>query len=437
MIKLYDTLSGSLKELKNKEINIYTCGPTVYNFIHIGNARPMILTDTLVRFLEFQNYKVNYLLNITDVDDKIIQRAIEENSDELEISKKYTNFFLKDLEALNIKMPSKITPISTKLNEMIIFIEDLIAKGYAYEVDGNVYFDIESNKSEYGVLSKQKIKELNIGNRVEKEENKKNAADFVLWKKTNLGIRWESPWGLGRPGWHTECALLIDDYFDRGLDIHVGGIDLKFPHHENERIQYVSKNYTELASIWMYNGHLSVEDVKMSKSLNNFILVKDFLSENHSNILRYIYLVSNYKQPQNLSSLVMKQAADWNNKVISLIKQVEWMTIINELKIESEPIKTNIEQFIKYMSDDLNTPMVLTLVDKMIKDLNKEIKEKVLTTSFEDLKTILKVLGFNFQTPKISENDKELLINWRKSINEKNYEKADNIRAQLYEKGII
>ncbi|ALD65940.1 cysteine--tRNA ligase [Spiroplasma cantharicola] len=443
-MKLYDSLKREFVEIDVPKFCIYSCGPTVYDFIHIGNARPLILTDIIVRYLEYMEIKYKYLLNITDIDDKIIQRAAENNITEEDHAKIYSDAFLNDLKNLNIKSPTLITPISSKISEILIFIDDLLKKGFAYEKKGNVYFDISQWNNQYGSLSNQNINNLNNGERIEVDENKKNPQDFILWKKTKTGKKWLSKWGFGRPGWHTECALLIDDFFKDTIDIHVGGIDLKFPHHENERIQYIAKNSKELSNIWLHNGHISIEDVKMSKSLKNTILVKDFLEENGANSLRYIFLNSNYRQPLNISQDLINQSLDWVSKIESLLKTINWSTAIGQLILINEtPIDEDfnsykyITNFKSLLNDDLNTPMIISLIDEMCKSINIQMKNKKVDLTYKKLLSILKVLGFNFNIKKLDKLDIEKIKEWKILVSQKKFDKADKLRETLKQENII
>ncbi|AKU79276.1 cysteine--tRNA ligase [Spiroplasma turonicum] len=443
-MKIFDSFTGSLKNIDTKNITMYTCGPTVYDYIHIGNARPLILADTLVRFFKYLNINYNYLLNITDIDDKIINKALSLKISEEELVEKYRNAFLVDMKNLNLVPPTSIISISSKIDEIIFFIDDLLEKKFAYIVDGSVYFDISKFKSEYGNLSKQDVSKLLAGVRIDLEENKKNPGDFVLWKKTDTGKKWLSKWSLGRPGWHTECALLIDNYFKKTIDIHIGGIDLKFPHHENERIQFLAKNNIEISKNWMHNGHLALENVKMSKSLGNIITVKDFLSDYDANTLKYIFLTSSYRQPLNITEQHIKQAEDWNEKIYKLLKTLNWKLAIKEVledfktPIDDDFIPYNFEEkFINYMSDDLNTPMVITLIDEIIKYLNKQIKNGKVDLCFSHLKSLLKCLGFKYDIKEINENDIKNLMEWKGAQEIKNYPLADSLRKKLIERNII
>ncbi|AGR41734.1 cysteine--tRNA ligase [Spiroplasma diminutum] len=443
-MKLYDSLKSELIEIDVPKVCIYTCGPTVYDFIHIGNSRPLILTDLIIRYLEHRDIKYKYLLNITDIDDKIINKAKEENQSEEDYAQKFTNAFLTDLDDLNIKRPTAIIPISSKINEILGFIDELIKKGFAYENNGNVYFDISQWENKYGMLSKQNIDHLNMGERIEIDENKKNPQDFILWKKTEIGKRWLSKWSLGRPGWHTECALMIDDFFRAPIDIHVGGIDLKFPHHENERIQYMAKNLREISSVWLHNGHLSIDNVKMSKSLKNTILVKDYVKNYGSNSLRYIFLNSNYKQPLNITQELINNSVDWVLKVETMLKTINWSVSIGDLILTNQtPIDDDfnsykyITKFRSILKNDLNTPMAISLVDEMCKNINKQMKTKTVDLTYAKLKSILNILGFNFNIKKISIEDIEKLKEWKMLISQKEFDKADKLRESLKQENII
>ncbi|ATZ16860.1 cysteinyl-tRNA synthetase [Williamsoniiplasma luminosum] len=441
-MKIYNSLTRNKSLLQQKAVTIYSCGPTVYNYIHIGNARPAILMDVLVRFLKSKNITVDYLQNITDIDDKIIAKAIEENKTEKEISKFYTKAYLDDLKSLNIFMPNKLEPISKHIDKMIIFINDLIEQGYAYNVDGDVYFAINKWKPEYGELSGRKPEELISGERVEIDLKKKNPLDFSLWKKTNVGKTWNSPFGEGRPGWHTECALLIEDYFNgKTIDIHSGGIDLKFPHHENERIQYLAHNQKELSCIWMHNGHLNLNDQKMSKSIGNVFLVKDFIKEYNANILRWIFLSTNYKQPLNLTDDLIEQAKKFFDKLENLRKKVILSKTIFE-RIEKSNIKNYVKDFEQAMDNDLNTSLVLSIIEELIKHINQLVNQKVhfdcIFTLFGQLKHILETLGFtDLLNVEIKEADEIKLKKWNQLILDKKFEQADVLRAKLEKKGLM
>lgn len=436
-MKIYDTLTAKMQEISNKDLSLYCCGPTVYNYIHIGNSRPIITTDLLIKFLKQEKYNINYLLNITDIDDKIVNKALQEGVSEEEIAQKYTKHFLDDLRSLNVQEPSKIIPISSKMNEILTFIEELIMKGFAYEVDGDVYFDVEKSKNNYGKLSKQKIEELIEAERTTTDVKKRNPSDFVLWKKTLVGIKFDTKWSKGRPGWHTECAVLINDYFTNNIDIHLGGIDLKFPHHENERIQYIAANNKELSKCWMHIGHLNMNGEKMSKSLGNTILLKDFIKKYGPNVLRYLTLSTRYRQPININEELILDSIKWNEKIYNVLNKINWSSNSELIKINKNINKNYYEQFRNYMNDDLNTPMVISLIDEIIKNINIQLKTNEIDSDFKTLSIILDCLGMKYEMPKLSNDDIASIVKWQKFIKEKDFLKADLIRKTLLEKGLI
>ncbi|QHX35582.1 cysteinyl-tRNA synthetase [Spiroplasma sp. TIUS-1] len=430
-MKILDSISNKKIDLNNKSVKIYTCGPTVYSNIHIGNARPILLTDTLVRFLSYKNIDVEYMMNITDIDDKIINKAISENTTESEITKKYTDEFIEDLEGMNIIMPNRFVKVSEEISTIEIFIKKLVDAKKAYVKNGSVYFDLKNNLNTYGYISKQKIDQL-ISEEISNEKN--DPLDFALWKSTSIGLNWDSQFGKGRPGWHTECVALIDKYFKKSLDLHVGGIDLKFPHHENERIQFYSLYKTELSKIWMHNGSLNVNKEKMSKSLGNIVNLRDFLKVNSPNILRLLMLKINYSNPLSITDKDIEDANKWISKVTNTIKQ----SLINsKLELIKEFNLNYLEEFDSYMNDNLNTGQVITLVDKIVKEINSQISKKEFSNLYLQLIKILEVLGIKFKLSNINEKEITLLKNWKKYINEKQFNKADEIRSELIELGVL
>ncbi|ATZ21296.1 cysteine--tRNA ligase [Mesoplasma tabanidae] len=441
-MKLFDTLTQTQKEINKKVINIYSCGPTIYDYIHIGNARPIILMDTLIRFLESSGVKVNFLQNITDIDDKIIEKALSENKTEKEITDKYLSAFLDNLNKLNIRRPNKLIPISERILEMDRFISKLVNLDAAYNVNGDVYFDIQKFTDEYGKLSNKKIQDLISGNRVEVDIKKNNPLDFSIWKKTNKGVMFNSIFGKGRPGWHTECVLLVDEYFSgETIDIHLGGIDLQFPHHENERIQFIAKNNKELANIWMHNGHLTIDGEKMSKSLGNVMTLTNFLNEYSSDILRWIFLTTYYKQPLNISDDIIEQAKKFIQKIDNLSKKIKQVIITEQITMSGYIDDNILDEFKIHMQDDLNTSRVLTLIEEVLKDINRLIslnELKALSTKINSLNYIFKTLGFSMCVNVFaSEEEKDIFWAWKKAVSEKEFEKADEIRAILISKGIL
>lgn len=443
-MELYDSLSTKRQKLSKEKVNMYLCGPTVYNYIHLGNARPAITIDFLHRFLIAQGKHVNFLQNITDIDDKIIKKAMQEELSEKELADFYTEAYLNNLDQLGVLRPTTIAPISEHLEKMIHFIEKLVASGAAYEMNGNVYFDLEPWKKQYGKLGKKSLDELIAGERVEVVQDKKHPMDFVLWKKTNEGQNWNSPWGRGRPGWHTECVVLVDDYFHDTIDIHAGGVDLKFPHHENERIQFHAKNKKELAKIWMHNGHLNWGTTKMSKSLGNVVLVKDFLETNNPDVLRWIFMSTKYTQPINLNPDLILQGEKFIQKLKNLHKKV----LKNEITLTKPNPDFKLEKwslwtaFVKAMEDDLNTPQVLTNLEKALKVLNQGLDqgyhwEQLKPLSY-DFQKVLATLGFtNYFNLTINDRDRRLYQDWQDAMKMKDFEKADALRKILTAKELI
>ncbi|WP_338983567.1 cysteine--tRNA ligase [Spiroplasma endosymbiont of Othius punctulatus] len=430
-MKIFDSRSNEKVDLKNKTIKIYTCGPTVYSNIHIGNARPILLTDVLVRFLNYQNIEVDYMMNITDIDDKIINKAIAENKTEFEITEKYIKEFNEDLYSLNIIKPNRMIKISEEIPTIESFIKKLVDSKKAYIKNGSVYFDLKNNLDTYGSISKQKIDQL-ISDDSLSEKN--DPLDFALWKSTEVGLNWETQFCKGRPGWHTECVALVDKYFKKELDVHVGGIDLKFPHHENERIQFFGMYQLELSKIWMHNGSLNVNKEKMSKSLGNIVNLRDFLKSNSTNVLRLLMLKTNYSNPLSITDKDIEDANKWIAKVTNTIKQ----SIINEnLELINETSSDYINEFESFMNDNLNTGQVITLVDKIVKEINSEISNKEFSDLYKQLVKILEVLGIEIKLITISNVEIKLLKKWKNHISEKQFKEADEIRNELTRIGVL
>lgn len=439
-MRLYNSLTNKIEEfksIKENEVTMYVCGPTVYGYIHIGNARPVIFFDILKNYLEFSGYSVKYASNITDVDDRIIKKALESNQTEAEVTKKYIEAFWKNVYELGSKKPT-LTPMATEyINEMIEFISKLVEKGSAYEVDGDVYFRVSKVKS-YGCLSNQNTDELNQGARILVGEKKESALDFTLWKKTNEGIMWDSPWGPGRPGWHTECVVMINSLFNDMIDIHGGGVDLKFPHHENEIAQSEALFENKLAKYWMHVGRLDFGKEKMSKSLGNVILVNDLLKSNKANAYRLLIIGSNYRQPINYSNELMEQYSNDYEKIERAYKQA-FLALDLADGFTNEYIEEDIKNFKEQMDNDMNTANVITIIYDLVKRINAATrsKDQLLGKLFATLKLILDVLGIKIECDRLSNENKALYLAWLEARSNKNFKEADELRAQLTEKGII
>ena len=434
-MKLYDSLSKEFKKIDHKEpINIYNCGPTVYNHIHIGNARPLIVFDVLFRCLIAQNYKVNYLHNLTDIDDKIINEAKKTNQNELELSAFYGNEYAKIRKKLNT-LEMKIEKVSDNMDGIINYIERMIDNKSAYLVNGNVYFNTAKVKN-YGILSNRQLDEQIHGERVSKDDAKINETDFVLWKKTNEGIQWDTKWSRGRPGWHSECSYLIEKHFNENLTIHGGGIDLKFPHHENENAQHECLHHQGLAKIWVHVGHINVNQQKMSKSLNNFILVKDILEKYPYQTIRWFMYQSNYKNPLDFNDDMMKECHKQVEKIINLINATKSILIY---KNQYSTVKDITKSFLDELNNDLNITNSISIIHELIKQLNICIRSKQYEQANQLLNELindLSILGIEFED--IHNHDNISLINqYFKYVEAKDYEQSDKLRVELVKKGLI
>ncbi len=434
-MKLMNSSTKQLVDLNKKEINIYNCGPTVYNHIHIGNARPLVVFDVLYRFLLSQGVKVNYVLNITDIDDKIIKKALETNKPELEVSEYYFQEYSKIKSRLNTL--EMINPkVSDNIDGIISFIGDLIDKDYAYNVNGDIYFDTSKVK-EYGCVSNNNTEDLQIGNRIASVEDKRNPNDFILWKQTKEGIKWNTPWSLGRPGWHTECVYLINKYLGNKIDIHGGGMDLKFPHHENENAQNLAHNDCHLADIWLHIGMININNEKMSKSLNNFILVKDILDTYTYQALRWFFYQTSYSNPLNYSDEIMNNMQQEVNKIEKQLNQAKTNLILNSYNItENQTLLSS--DFIDELNKNLNLTNATTVLLKVLKQLNQAIRAKEFDQAnelYNIAKNELRVLGIEFED-KFNNETLKLISDYKDAVQQKDFSVADNIREKLINLGV-
>lgn len=436
-MKLYNSSTKQLQEVpKTGKISIYNCGPTVYNHIHIGNARPLVIFDVLYRYLMKQEGStIQYVQNITDVDDKIIMAAAEQGVEELALSAKFTEAYkniFKMLNAREIAMPL----VSDHILEIQEYIAALIEKGAAYVADGDVYFDVSKVK-DYGHVSHQKPEELLEGVRKENKANKKNPLDFVLWKKTDIGINWTSPWSNGRPGWHTECCVLINKYCGDHVTIHGGGVDLKFPHHENENAQNQIINGRDIADIWMHVGHITVDGAKMAKSAGNFILVKDLINPSNANGLRWFFYQAKYEQPVNFTKEAFDAAVKEVNNVIKALLVAKTYNIAYDVYVnETVPLD---KKFCEFLDDDLNLPNAITVLFEQVKQLNILVRDKKYSESnhlCNQISNELGVLGINYET-NLHQASLGTIKKWRTALDQKNFEEADKCRAELMTKGLL
>lgn len=454
-MKIYNTLTRQKEEfvpVHPGKVGMYVCGPTVYNYIHIGNARPMIIFDTVRRYFEYKGYEVNYVSNFTDVDDKIIKKANEEGVTATEIAERYIKECKQDMEALNIKPATHQPRATEEIGGMIKMIQTLIKKGHAYEVDGTVYFKTRSFK-DYGKLSKKNIDDLEAGHReikVTGEEGKEDPLDFVLWKPKKEGeIAWDSPWGEGRPGWHIECSEMSKKYIGDTIDIHAGGEDLIFPHHENEIAQSEACNGEKFANYWMHNGFLNINNKKMSKSAGNFFTVREIGEKYPLQVIRFFMLSAHYRTPLNFSDTLVENAKTGLDRILTAIDLCREMAAKEEtgsLSKEETEHFANIEVLVKKfedaMEDDFNTADAVSAIFEIVRESNSTVKD----FSADYAKKILKVLEdlcsvLGIETTKeeeILDEEIEKLIEERQAARKnKDFARADEIRDQLLEQGIV
>lgn len=436
-MKIYNTLSGTIEEfrtIKDNCINMYVCGPTVYSYAHVGNMCPVIIFDMVYRYFKYAGYDVKYASNFTDVDDKIIKAAKELGVTEKELTEKYIKIYLDDVKALNCLDIDYRPKVTETMDEIIAYIQELMDKGAAYQSGDDVYFRVNSDK-EYGELSKQNVEELAYGNRIEVADTKENPYDFVLWKKTKEGITWDSPWGKGRPGWHTECVVMINKIFGDNIDIHGGGVDLKFPHHENEMAQSKLARNTKLANYWMHNGHVMVNGVKMSKSLGNFITAHELLEKHPANVIRLSILKTSYRLPFDFTEALFKEAGTINDKVMNSLKQANLEIQVNDIKVGNITRDVKIDEI---MEDDFNTSNLITYLLDLVKELNAKMRAKEeFVDTYDKIVLINYILGLEYDLVKLTDEDKALYKQWIEYRNNKDFENADKLRSQLVEKNII
>lgn len=452
-MKIYNTLTRKKEEfvpIDKDEVKIYVCGPTVYNYFHIGNARPFVVFDTLRKYLEYRGYNVKFVQNFTDVDDKIINKAREEGVPAGEVSEKYIEEYYKDAASLNVKKATVHPKVTENMDQIIAFVKDLIDLGYAYEVDGDVYYSTRAFK-EYGKLSGQNIEDLEAGARIEVGEKKKDPLDFALWKarKTEDEIAWESPWGMGRPGWHIECSTMSKRYLGDTIDIHAGGQDLAFPHHENEIAQSEAHSGKKFANYWMHNGYITIDNEKMSKSKGNFFTVRDILKSYDGEVIRFFLLSGHYRNPINFSDSLMEQAQNALSRMRNAKSNLNHLIHTCQGKM-TEKERTALEGFDKYrqefiraMDDDLNTADAISAIFELITAINTAVKDgsskEFAEKSMEILMELADVLGLLQQDKEEASIDDEIkaLVEERQEARKnKNFARADEIRDLLKERGI-
>ncbi len=442
-MKIYNTKTLKKEEfvpIRPNEVKMYVCGPTVYNDVHIGNIRPVVVFDTLRRTFEALGYDVKYVSNYTDVDDKIIKRSKKLNISEKELTDEVIEAYNRVRDMLNAAKLYKTPRVTETMDEIIRFIDELVDKGYAYQKDGDVYFRTSSIK-DYGSLSNQNLDDLRVGARIEENEGKESPLDFALWKKTDTGIKWQTRYSLGRPGWHTECVVMINKELGELIDIHGGGKDLKFPHHENERAQSLAINGSPLANYWMHSGMIDIDGVKMSKSLGNFITAKDIMNRVDPMVLRWFLLSAHYRDDINVSDEIIQSNQIELNKVLTCLKQALVKLSLNDIKCD-EFNGDFYKKFMLAMEDDLNTPNAYAVIFEVVKQINQKMRTKDLDyiSLAKDVKCLMKcldILGIVYPNISLSDDDKEIYKEWINAKNEKDFEKADKLRNVLIDKGIL
>lgn len=451
-IKLYNTLTRqkeTFKPIEEGRVRMYVCGPTVYNYIHIGNARPAIVFDTVRRYLEYSGYEVDYVLNFTDVDDKIIKAANESGDDVIDVANRFIDAYLQDVGNLGVKEATYNPRVTETMEDIIVFIKNLIEKDFAYVVGGDVYFKPRAFDG-YGKLSHQSIDELRSGARIQVGEKKEDPLDFALWKNAKDGeVAWDSPWGKGRPGWHIECSTMAKKYLGDTIDIHAGGQDLTFPHHENEIAQSEAGNDQTFANYWMHNGHINIENEKMSKSLGNFVLTRDMVANHDPQVIRFFMLSVHYRNPINFSEELLEAARNSLERIKTAYynlghrKQAS-LNLTNDVDVWLETIESKKKQFQIEMDDDFNTANAIAVLFDLAKEANVYIELKQTSTQVIDafqkaIQSQLEVLGviLDEQEELLDEEIDALIEERNQARKDRDFKRADEIRDQLREMNII
>lgn len=449
---LYNTLTRSKQEfvpIKPGEVKMYSCGPTVYNFFHIGNARPFIIFDTLRRYLEYKGYKVDFVQNFTDVDDKMINKANELGISVKQLADEYIAEYFTDAQGLGVKKATVHPRATENIDAIIELVSELEKKGYAYNVDGNVYYRTKKFK-DYGKLSHQPLEDLESGARIDINEDKEDPMDFALWKKQKPGEpAWESPWGMGRPGWHIECSAMANRYLDKTIDIHSGGQDLIFPHHENEIAQSEAANGCCFANYWIHNGYINVDNKKMSKSLGNFFTVRDVAKEFDYEVIRFFMLSAHYRSPINFSKDLMESAKSALGRIYTCLDTLDFLEKSAEDRAENEEESKVIagldghkQRFIAAMDDDINTADAISAIFELVSDVNKVITQnpskevcKKCAAAIRELGAVLGLLG---KEKEGTDDDIQSIVAERAEARAaKDWAKSDELRDKLKEMGYI
>lgn len=453
-IQIYNSMSRQKEVFVPKQegkVNMYVCGPTVYDYIHIGNARPAIFFDVVRRYLEYKQYEVNYVVNLTDVDDRLIKKSIEQGDSVTNIANKFSEAYFEDITSLGINKATRNPRVMDNIPQIISFIEGLVEKGHAYESGGDVYFKTASF-AEYGKLSHQNLEELQLGIRVEVGDRKQDAQDFVLWKSAKPGeITWESPWGLGRPGWHIECSAMAREYLGDTLDIHGGGLDLQFPHHECEVAQSECLTGKPLANYWMHNGYIHINNEKMSKSLGNGISVRELVSKLSTDVIRYFILATHYRSPINFSDDTVKQAENSVARIqtsyanlkhrLSALAEQELGAVNTDTQVQLNAV---VAQFEAKMNDDFNTADAITAWFELVTLTNQTLQSndvskatlEALLAQFEAFNRVLGLLGKE-EEQNLDAEIEQLIVERTEARKTKNWARADEIRDQLNAMNIV
>ena len=453
-MKIYNTMTRKKEEfipLEEGKVKMYVCGPTVYNFIHLGNARPFTVFDTLRRYFEYRGYEVTYIQNFTDVDDKIIKRSHEEGISPEEVAEKYIKEYFIDCDGLGIKRATVHPQVTDNIENIIVFVQDLIDKGYAYEAGGDVLFRTRKFE-EYGKLSHQNIEELELGARIDVDDKKEDPLDFVLWKAKKEGEPgWQSPWGEGRPGWHIECSVMSNRYLGNTIDIHAGGQDLQFPHHENEIAQSECRNGHTFARYWMHNGYINVDGEKMSKSLGNFFTVRDISEKYDLGLVRFFLLATQYRNPVNFSDTVLEQAKAGLERLTNARDNAEFILgnlddsgLRDEEKDLAACLDKHRDRFIEAMDDDLNTADAISVIFELAKFMNTNISDQsskefvqLNLDIFNELTGVLNIANKSVEEDdSLSQKVEDLIAKRAQAKKEKNFALADQIRDELAAMGI-
>ena len=453
-MKIYNTMTRKKEEfipLEEGKVKMYVCGPTVYNFIHLGNARPFTVFDTLRRYFEYRGYEDTYIQNFTDVDDKIIKRRREEGISPEEVAEKYIKEYFIDCDGLGIKRATVHPQVTDNIENIIVFVQDLIDKGYAYEAGGDVLFRTRKFE-EYGKLSHQNIEELELGARIDVDDKKEDPLDFVLWKAKKEGEPgWQSPWGEGRPGWHIECSVMSNRYLGNTIDIHAGGQDLQFPHHENEIAQSECRNGHTFARYWMHNGYINVDGEKMSKSLGNFFTVRDISEKYDLGLVRFFLLATQYRNPVNFSDTVLEQAKAGLERLTNARDNAEFILgnlddsgLRDEEKDLAAGLDKYRDRFIEAMDDDLNTADAISVIFELAKFMNTNISDQsskefvqLNLDIFNELTGVLNIANKSVEEDdSLSQKVEDLIAKRAQAKKEKNFALADQIRDELAAMGI-